>query len=237
MDKKEFFNRLDFNKVWDEDDWEKYFKAQDDYRISIQNKEIRKKPIPKMKFIGSDEVVAFEPLLKEYGFGSGPGVVSELHGEPFVGDQNPEEDYHPATNEDPHYWGEGAPLATVLIYRDCCRFAICTAQEIDKYLKIKGPLYKKKYNSEFEALKFHANWVAINIAEGHRIGYSEDRIRGNIAKCRRALNHADLCVGLLSKISLRTKSYRLRRELFSFAIQLRNALFSWIDELRSRIDG
>lgn len=238
MKKKEFFNKINFNKSWDENDWEKFFQAQDDYRLSIQNKEVRKKPITKIRFLGSDEVAAFEPILREYGtnFGTLPSVMSELHGQPFYGDANPEDDYHPATNEDPHYWGEGAPLSTVLIYRDCCRFAICTSQEIDKYLKLKTLEYRKKYLAEFESLRFHAHWVAINVAQGHRIGYSEDRIRGNIAKCRRAILHADTCVGLVSRVSQRTKSNRLRKELFAFAVQLRNGLFSWIDELRARIE-
>jgi hypothetical protein len=78
--------------------------------------------------------------------------------------------------------------------------------------------------------------VAINIAEGHRIGYSDDRIRGNVAKCRRALKHAEICMSLLTRISLRTRSARLRRELFAFAVQLRNGLFAWIDELRIRAE-
>ncbi len=235
MKKREFFTKIDFNKTWDEDDWEKFFQASDAYRLSRQNKEVRKKPMSKIKFVGPDEVAAFEPIVREYGFGNVPSVVHELQGQPFYGDQNPEDDYHPATNEDPHYWGEGAPLATVLIYRDCCRFAICTSQEIDKYLRRKDVDYKRKFHAEFESLRFHANWIAINVAEGHRFGYSEERVRGNIAKCRRAVHHADICVGLLSRISQRTKSARLRVELFSFAVQLRNGLFSWIDELRTRV--
>ncbi len=234
MDNKEFFRKIDFNKTWDEADWEKFFQAQDDYRVSHQNKEVRKKPMSKIKFVGPDEVKAFEPIIREYGVAAGPSVVQQLNGQPFYGDANPEQDYHPATNEDPHYWGEGAPLATVLIYRDCCRFAICTSQEIDRYLKLKDLTYRKKFSAEFESLRFHANWIAINVGQGHTIGYSEERIRGNIAKVQRALNHADVCMGLLSRISLRTKSLRLRRELFSFAVQLRNGLFHWIDELRAR---
>lgn len=236
MKKKEFFNKIDFNKTWDEDDWEKFFQATDEYRLSRQNEEVRKKPMSKIKFTGPDEVAAFEPIVREYGFGGGPSVVQQLHGQPFYGDQNPEDDYHPATDEDPHYWGEGAPLATVLIYRDSCRFAICTSQEIDRYLRRKEISYKRKFSAEFESLRFHANWIAINVAEGHRFGYSEERVRGNIAKCRRAVKHADVCVGLISRISQRTKSSRLRVELFSFAVQLRNGLFSWIDELRSRVE-
>ncbi|MCG3204507.1 MAG: hypothetical protein KCHDKBKB_01222 [Elusimicrobia bacterium] len=235
MDNKKFFTNIDFNKSWDVEDWEKFFQAQDDYRVSCQNQEIRKKPMAKIKFVGPDEVKAFEPLIHEYGVTTAPSIVGQIHGEPFVGDQCPEADYHPATNEDPHYWGEGAPLSTVLIYRDCCRFAICTSQEIDRYLKFKDLAYRKKHGAEFESLRFHANWIAINIAQGHTIGYSEERVRGNIAKVIRALKHADICMGLLSRVSLRTKSVRLREDLFSFAVQLRNGLFHWCDELKARL--
>ena len=234
MDGKEFFSKIDFNKAWDEEDWEKFFAAQDDYRVASQNNVVRKKPMSKVKFQGPDEVLAFEPIVREYGFGGVPSIVQELQGVPFAGDDDPEADYHPATDEDPHYWGEGAPLATVLIYRDCCRFAICTSQEIDRYLKLRGPAYRKKYNAEFESLRFHSNWIAINVAGGHRIGYADERIRGNIAKCKRALKHADVCMGLLTRISTRTRSGRLRRELFAFSVQLRNGLFAWVDELRDR---
>ena len=234
MNKKEFFNKIDFNKPWDEADWEKFFQAQDAYRLAIQNNNIRKKPIAKFKFIGSDEVVAFEPVIREYGADGGPTVVNQLNGVPFFGDQNPDQDYHPATDEDPHYWGEGAPLATVLIYRDCCRFAICTSQEIDRHVRRRDAAYRRKHSAEFESLRFHANWIAINIAQGHKIGYSEDRIRGNIAKCRRAIKHAETCMSLIGRISARTKSQRLRRDLYSFAAQLRNGLFDWMDELRAR---
>ncbi len=236
MGRRNFFSKIDFNKTWDEEDWEKFFQAQDDYRLAAQNKEIRKKPVEKIRFVGSDEVEAFEPVIRQYGFQPSPTVVQQLQGQPFVGDGDPEADYHPATNEDPHYWGEGAPLATVLIYRDCCRFAICTSQEIDRFLKRKLPAYRRKFHAEFESLRFHANWIAINIAQGHTVGYSEDRVRGNIAKALRAIRHADICISLLSRISLRTKSARLRRELFSFAVQLRNGLFSWVDELRARVE-
>ncbi len=237
MQKKEFFNQIDFNKPWDEADWEKFFLAQDEYRVASQSEDLRKEPMQKIRFIGPDEVRAFEPIIREYGVSTAPAVTDSIRVRPFYGDTNPEEDYHPATNEDPHYWGEGAPLSTVLIYRDCCRFAICTSQEIDRYLKSKDLDYRKQHSVEFEMLRFHANWIAINVAQGHMIGYSEERVRGNIAKSLRALHHANICMGLLSRISLRTRSLRLRQELFSFAVQLRNGLQHWVDELRTRIEG
>ena len=63
MDGKEFFSKIDFNKSWDEEDWEKFFRAQDDYRLATQNKEVRKTPMSKIRFNGTDEVAAFEPDL------------------------------------------------------------------------------------------------------------------------------------------------------------------------------
>ncbi len=235
MRKQSFFGKIDFNKPWDEADWEKFFLAQDAYRLSRQA-EVRKKPMSKVKFVGPDEVAAFEPILREYGVSGIPSVFHQINGLPFYGDGNPEEDYHPATTEDPHYWGEGAPLTTVLIYRDCCRFAICTSQEIDRHLRRRDASYRKKFSAEFESLRFHANWVAINIAQGHQVGYAEERIRGNIAKCRRAIRHAEICVSLLNRVSARTKSQRLRRDLFSFAAQLRNGLADWVEELKLRFN-
>lgn len=235
MKKKTFFDKIDFNKAWDEEDWERYFLAQDEYRMESRIADVRKKPAAKIKFEGTDEVAAFEPVIREYGFGELPTIINQLKNRPFQGDTNPDEEYQPTTQEDPHYWGEGAPLASSLIYRDCCRFAICTSQEIDRYVRGKAPTFRRQHSSEVESLRFHANWIAINVAHGHRIGYGEDRIRGNIAKCRRALKHAETCITLLGRISTHTRSKRLRKDLFSFAAQLRNALYDWVDELRARL--
>jgi hypothetical protein len=224
--------RLNYNKRWDESDWENYFRKMDIYQDSRRLLDIHKKPLSKIAYVGTDEVKAFEPVMRAFGQSSGPSIVDEIKTAPFFGDENPEADYHPSTDEDPHYWLEGAPLASVLIYRDACRFAICTSLEIDRYVKRKGPPERKKFGPEYEALRFHAIWIALNIAQGHRLGYAPDRVRGNVAKCLRAITHADTCISLLGRISKRTKSGRIRSELFSFAAQLRNALFHWVDELR-----
>jgi len=144
VNKKKFFNKIDFNKLWDESDWEKYFQAQDAYRMSLRSEQIRKKPISRFQFEGSDEVAAFEPVVREYGYLEPPSVVEQIRGVPFNGDSDPESDYHPATDEDPHYWGEGAPLAASLIYRDCCRFAICTRPRSDQVLETQRPRLQEK---------------------------------------------------------------------------------------------
>lgn len=236
MNEKDFFKKINFNKPWDEDDWERFFDAHEAYRIAARNLEVRKEPMPRIRFGRGDEVEAFEPVLRAYGFELEPSIINQLHSKPFKDDPDEEADFAPAASEDAHFWGEGAPLAHMPIYRDACRFAVVTAQEIERYVKRRGPTYRKKHTAEFESLRFHANWVAINVAHGHRIGYSADRVRGNIARCRRAVRHADQCIALINRVSLRTKSLRLREDLFSFAVQLRNVLFDWIDELRESIE-
>jgi len=237
MEKREFFKGINFNKSWGENDWEKFFQAQDAYRFSVQSQEIRKKPLPRIKFDGRDEVAAFEPVIREYLQSNLPPIIPELHSRKFYEDDHPEADYYPsACEEDTHYWTEGAPLTTVLIYRDACRFAICVAMEIDKFLKRRAPAIRRKLNSRIELLRFHSYWVAINVAEGHRIGYSRDRIRGNIGKNLRAIKHADAAIGLISRLSPRTRVNSFRRELFAFAFQLRKALYEWVDDLRLRFD-
>jgi len=234
MEEKKFFGKINFNKRWKETDWEKFFQAQDAYRLDIQTRAIHKKPISRIKFEGTDEVAAFEPVIRAYAMINVPSVFHEIREKRFVGDMLPEVDYFPQSDEDPHFWGEGVPLSQLLIYRDCCRYAICTAEALNYFLKRKDSDYRKKVSAEFETLRFHANWIAINVAEGHRLGYGKERIYGNVAKCVRALKHADTCLGLLSRISLRTKSKVLRQDLFAFSFQLRNALFAWIDELRAK---
>ena len=238
MEKRKFFKGINFNKPWAEADWEKFFQAQDAYRLAKQAEEIRKKPMPRIKFSSEDEVSAFEPVLKAYVQTNLPSIIPELNGAKFIGDENPEADYYPSASDesDAHFWTEGAPLATVLIYRDSCRFAISMAKEIEKFLRRRDPSFKRKVNSQFELIRFHAYWIAINVAEGHRIGYSSDRIRGNIAKNLRAIRHADAVIGLISRISGMTRSIIFRRHLFSFAFQLRKALYDWVEDLRLRFD-
>jgi len=235
MEQKEYFKRINFNKPWKEKDWERYFQAHEAYRLAVRNSEIRKKPMAKIKFEDSDAVMAFEPILREYGVETTPNVVKELKSVPFIGDTHPDLEYTPATSEDPHFWGEGAPLASLPIYRDCCRWAIYVSKELGRYLKRRRKGNQaKNFKSEFTNLQFHANWLAIDVAQGHQIGYAKDRILGNIAKCRRAVKHADSCIRSLNRISRQTKSTRFKEDLFSFAVQLRGVLFMWIDELQSR---
>ena len=89
---------------------------------------------------------------------------------------------------------------------------------------------------EHDALKSHTCWAAVNIALGHQIGYDRDSIRGNIAKCKRALKHANACEGLMNQIGRMSQSSRLRKELFSKSVRLRNNISAWIDDLRSKFD-
>jgi len=225
MKKKKFFNRINFNKPWKEEDWEKFFEAQDEFRQDTLSGELRKKPMPRIEFSTGDEVEAFEPILREYGLEPPPSVLRQISGADF-------KDW-PAGDENSQGWLEGAPLSNLNIYRDCCRFSIVAAREMEHYLKRKDEIFKKLHHAEFDSLRFHANWAAINVAHGHKIGVLQDQVYGNAAKCRRAVKHIDVCIRLINQISHRTRSVRLRSHLFSFAVQIRKALYEWIDELKS----
>lgn len=234
MNKRDFFRKINFNKVWSEEDWELYFQAQEAYRVSAQTEKIRKEPISRIKFVGDDEVDAFDPVLREYGVQTAPDVLRQIQTKSARHAGHAEEDYFPTAEEDAHIWGEGVPLGGLPIYRDACRFAVSTSNAIHQLLKRRDAQFRRNHTAEFENLRFHANWTAISVAQGHLIGYAKDRICGNIARCRRALQHADRCVGLINRVSRHTGSRRIREDLFSFAAQLRNALYLWIDELRDR---
>ncbi|MCB4757448.1 MAG: hypothetical protein LHV69_10540 [Elusimicrobia bacterium] len=230
--KKDLFRRINFNKRWDENDWERYFEALEAYRLANKSLEIRKKPVQKFKFLETDEVDAFEAVLREYGPETVPTVLKEIENWSFFSKKAPSLN-DSSTNEDlSQCWGEGAPLASLPVYRECCRFAITVSKEVDRLLRSrKSPLLRKKLKTQCENLKFHANWIAVNIAQGHQIGYWGDRIYGHCAKCRRAIRHADMCISLLNRICSSTKSNRFKRTLFSLAVKLRRILFIWIEEL------
>ena len=232
---KDYFQQINFNKNWSESDWERYFEAHEAYRLSRRADQVRKHPMDKIRFVkGEDDVTAFEPILRAYGFDMGPAILEQIRTRPFAGDKDPFADTAPPASAPAHFWSEGAPLASLPLYRDACRFAIAAAKEVDRTFKRRDAAFRKSHEAEFANLRFHANWIAINIAEGHRFGYTPDRILGNVAKIRRAIRHADDCVSSINRISRRTRSQRLRRELFAFSAQLRNALYLWVDELRER---
>ena len=113
--KKGYFSGINFNKHWSEKDWEKYFQAQDAYFLSEDEKDSKTKPLSRIRFEGNDEVKAFEPVLKAYGHTGFIAKIPEHNGRKFFGDDNPDEDYYPTTEEDHHFWKEGVPLGTLLI--------------------------------------------------------------------------------------------------------------------------
>ena len=59
MTKKKFFDKINFNKRWDENDWETFFQAQDSFRMVRQNEEINKKPLSRIKFNEQEYLVEY----------------------------------------------------------------------------------------------------------------------------------------------------------------------------------
>jgi hypothetical protein len=103
-----------------------------------------------------------------------------------------------------------------------------------------GPFLRKKFKSalhrrlqvSLKRLRAHAAEVPRNVAAGHALGYGPEGIKGNIARLRRALYHADASVGLLSRMPKARFSREDFKVFFGAAARMRNDLLGWISYLR-----
>jgi len=232
MRRKDYFKNLDFNKEWTEEDWEEFFQLQDEYFaqkldptliLRLRNRSA------KHSFLN------LERALSELGLQSDIPVVKELQNKSFF---HRELDSHLFANPI-HVSKEGASLEDLPIFVQASQFAHILSQDVDKMNKRKRAQSRTRrieIKGEPEALKLHACWTGVNIALGHKIGYDPDSIRGNVAKCKRALKHANACVGLLTQVSRRSKSSKMKRDLFSQSVRLRNNISNWIENLRMNFD-
>jgi len=232
MRRKDYFKDLDFNKDWTEEDWEKFFQLQDEYLTQKLN------PTLILRLRSSTSRPVLTDIDKAF---SELGLQSEV---PAIQGLDEKTDSGPGASplDDPiHVSKEGTSLLDVPLFLEACAFA----QELSGLLDKMKNRRSARWNGgaptnrcgEHDALKLHTCWAALNIAFGHKIGYDRDAIRGNIAKCKRALRHADACVGLLNQIGRISQSSRLRKDLFSKSIRLRNNISVWINDLRAKFDA
>jgi hypothetical protein len=225
MRRKSYFKDLDFNKDWTEEDWEKFFQLQDEYLTQKLNPTLilrLRNPSARPSLTNIDRAFA------ELGLPSDAPVIKELYRQT---DGEASDGLGPLENP-LHVSKEGTSLADLPLFGESCAFAQELNRTLDKMKTRKGA----NLRGEHDALKLHICWSALNIALGHKIGYDRDAIRGNIAKCKRALKHADACVSLMNQLSRRSKSSKLKRDLFSKSIRLRNNISAWIDDLRLKFD-
>jgi hypothetical protein len=168
----------------------------------------------------------------------------------FRGDEGGSPSGHSAPRP---FWDAAAEAEDLPLYLRARDYAVGLGRFVDgRFGRLLSRPYKDPARRRLQValllLCAHARETPKNVAAGHSLGYEAGGIKGNIARCRRALFHADACVGLLSRLAqrpFRGASGRVsgtcdgltrtdHRRLFAAALGLRNALSEWITFLRGR---
>lgn len=213
---------------WSEEDWEQFFQEQDHRAEQYQKK--FEEAYGKYKEQYTDD----EELSKK--------IQSDL------------EPHHPATNpqwlelaEQAHQeylsqepWEaeqadlemnmENAELEALPAYQYSMQFGLDTPHFIK-------PLYEKGLDTpELHQLHFHCYQIAAHVAGGHALGYDKDGLTGNIAKLKRALKSAHLCLEALDAIKRKHLSNDdTVNRLIQQIILVRDSLIHRIVELRKKV--
>ncbi len=226
MDEKHpYFRKVNFNKkVWNEADWERFFEAQD----------LFSRDGGPSGSASSRSALSFQAVMKRFGMDpSNPRAAPEefdLSADPDNGGAAPA---HQA------FWKDGAEAEGLPIYGQAKAFAwrVVVLWERHFHRMLRRP-YRSPGHRRLQALlkdiRSHAVQAPGHVAAGHDLGYESDGVWGNIVRCKKALSHADACLGLLSRFPSRRLPAGEFQRLFREALHLRNGLFGWIVFLRKR---
>lgn len=225
------FKRINFQKPWEEKDWERYFDAQD--RLA-RGRRVDAGPAR----AGIDPSLAFGRVLRRFGMDpDNPDVPPQ----PFAYSRlEPSEE--PLNLPGIKFWQPGADQETLPIY---CQ-AKCYAWRAAWLVESRFPgLFQRVYRSPshrafqgaMESFLREVPDVPRQIAAGHRLGYDPHGVKGNIVRCRRALETTDRLVGILSRVSRRRLPTAEYEKIWRDTTRLRTALIDWIDLLRARFGG
>ncbi|MGQ0645534.1 MAG: hypothetical protein ACT4O3_08595 [Elusimicrobiota bacterium] len=208
--KRDYFKKINFDKPWEEDDWELFFQAQ-------------------------------ETLLRELGPATGAYKDRVFSSRAILRRLRLQADHGPAPappsgGSGEEFWREGAAPDSLPSFR----LAETFRQDLRLLYKRLGRRLYKKYESPAHAqaqrllhrMAAHAAQAPRELALGHELGYEPEGVKGNIARCKRALAHADHCLGCLSRLPARRLPAGEHRRLFQEAAAVRNALSAWIAFLR-----
>ncbi|HRY28913.1 MAG TPA: hypothetical protein P5079_02625 [Elusimicrobiota bacterium] len=219
------FESINFNKKWDEEDWERFFSAQDEFVRQVR---------PGRAYARGrtvDPSLSFRNVMRRFGMDPDGVFAPEASFEPPAG---------PST--EPPLWKsrlslEEAEVDALPIYIRAKSFVGVVASLWERrFQKMMAKTYKSRLHRLCQALlediRHHARRIPHNVAEGHYVGYGAAAVKGNIARCRRALTHADACVGFVSRLPRRFMSAEEYHLLFRETLGLRNDLMAWIFFLR-----
>jgi hypothetical protein len=223
-DPSDEFDGIDFDRPWDEGDWERFFDAQDRLALGRPVGAAPQRP-------GADPGLSFRRVLRQ--FGMDPDNPEAEPRSFFLA-----EPAAPVGGKFP-FWRAGADHERLPIYLQARDFAARSADLVERrFAKLMGKTYASVSHRNFQrglaALDDQARPIPRLIALGHRVGYDPFGAVGNIVRCRQALERAEACVSLLSRLPRRHMERPLYNALFGESARLRNALLEWIHLLQNR---
>ena len=219
---EDHFKDIDFEKAWEEEDWERFFDAQErlaaELRVGPPAPRHRRRP-----------GLGFREVLRRFGMDpDNPSV--------------PPRDFDPppaAADGKRRFWEEGVEAEALPVFAHARLYAHAVRSLLDRRFR---PLLAKTYASKpylllqtvLEGLELRSRAVPAHVAAGHALGYRRDRVKGNIVRCRQALSRADECLGLVTRLPRRFLPPSEYKCLVRDTARLRNALQDWVHVLRDR---
>jgi hypothetical protein len=226
------FKDIDFDKPWEEEDWERFFEAQDRMVREAEARLFRSRNRP-----AAADSLAFREVLRRFGMDPDRPLSDDEDPSPESAERELASD--PSAGASSDFSRDGVNLQTLPVYCDARRFAARVILLCERrFLRMMNKIYRSESHRRVQSLLVEWSRLVVQvpgtIASGHGLGYSPDVIKGNIVRCRKALSLADESLGKLSRIPSRRFSPGEYRSLFRENARLRNALNDWISVLRRR---
>ncbi len=200
---------------WDEDDWEALFQEEDEF-LDRWKEEIQGRGQKIEKYYSSSSQLY--RMYAEFGFEN-------------IDDKGADDEHnYKADNQiDLRRQRSAKSFRFIPVWQKAHLFASAVHNFVT-------PIYDGKLqNEDVYRLQSSSLMVEANIAAGHEIGYSKDRLCGNIAKCKRALASLEKCLEAVIKIeNSGIVPIVQTRVIFDQAIEVREALVKRIINLRKR---
>lgn len=220
--------------IWDEERWESFLR-KDDERIArymkIVNRFLDKYPPPG----STDKEVqikwreAFKAYLIQYGWQSDEVESALFRSEPTEHSERYDVDAEETLDFFEMSSGQDFDeLAVLPVYRD----ALALTRDVLEWSDQLPGAVKDSTLVQFCASIMQ---ITANIAKGHGMGLEQEMIGGNIACLKRAIQSANVSLGLLSEMKDEVYMDVVRyRMIYEEVYEIRNQIGIYIQELRDR---
>ncbi len=225
--REDYFKHIDFDKDWDESDWEKFFSAQERFSVDLK----RQTWLSRFRD-ASGSGLSFRHVMRRFGMDpdNPAGGPSDFFVPRKLADA-------PGTSGSFRFWEDGADIESVPVYCEsaCAAYHVLMLCE-HRFHRMLSKKYKSRSHQQFQRglmeLRYHLTEAPRYIAAGHGLGYKTDMVKGNIVHCRKSLGHVNAGLGLLTRMPRNFFSLKEYRDLFKCVLALRNHLMEWVSFLR-----